>query len=218
MNEEQKGGAAPAGGGGEQPASPRPVPRARTGEGLSEEDLRKEIPSRVVDRLKISLADALEDVSYYAGNPIIVVRKERLLEVMNFLKHDPDLHLRQLADLCGADYPDREKRFEIVYQVNSIRHGHRVTLKVRLAAEEAAPSVTGVWRSANWFEREVFDLLGVRFEGHPNLKRILLSDDWTGHPLRKEYPTEGKPEDHMLLRDPGFRPPDITTGQLPFEP
>jgi NADH-quinone oxidoreductase subunit C len=217
MNEEAKGGPPPAGGDPEKPA-PRPAPKARTGEGLSEEELRKEVPSRVVDRLRISFADALEEISYYAGNPIVVVKKERLIDVMKFLKNDPDLHMRLLADLCGADYPDREKRFEIIYQPNSIRHGHRVTMKVRVAENEEAPSVTGVWKCADWFEREAFDMLGVKFQGHPNLTRILLSEDWVGHPLRKEYPTEGKPEDHMLLRDPGFRPPDITTGQLPFKP
>ncbi|MEE9217867.1 MAG: NADH-quinone oxidoreductase subunit C [Acidobacteriota bacterium] len=217
MTEEKKGDAQSAGGAGDQPA-PRPaVPRARTG-GLSEEELRKEISSRVVDRLKQCFADAIEEVSYYAGNPILVIARSRLIEVMKFLKNDTDLHMRQLADLCGAHYPDRPQCFEVVYQLNSIRHGHRVTVKIRLAEGEEASSVTGVWKCADWFEREAYDMLGIKFSGHPNLRRILLSEDWVGHPLRKEYPTAGKPEDHMLLRDPGFRPPDITTGQLPFEP
>ena len=216
MSEETKGGAPPAGGGGEKPA-PRPAPRARTG-GLSEEELTKEVPSRVVERLKSSFPDAIEEVTYFAGNPIVVVKSDRLIEVMTFLKNDADLYMRQLADLCGADYPDRPQRFELIYQPNSIRHGHRITLKIRIAEGEEAPSLTGVWKSANWFEREAYDMLGIRFKGHPNLTRILLSDDWVGHPLRKEYPTEGRPEDHMLLRDPGFRPPDIMTGDLPFKP
>lgn len=195
-----------------------PPPRARTGEGLSEEELRREVPSLAVERLRSRFPDAVLEVSYYAGNPIVVVARERLLEVMALLKDDPALDMAYLADLCGVDFPDRPQRFEVVYQPRSLRRGHALTIKIRLADGEEAPSVTGVWPSANWFEREAYDLLGIRFAGHPNLKRILLTDTWVGHPLRKEYPTEGRPEDHMLLRDPGFRPPDISTGILPFKP
>jgi NADH-quinone oxidoreductase subunit C len=208
MSEEPKGPDRPA----------APVPRARTGEGQSEEELRREVPSKAVERLRSRFADALREVGYYAGNPIAVVARERLLEVMTFLRADPELDMAFLADLCGADYPDRAQRFEVVYQPRSLSKGHALTIKIQLGEGEEAPSVTGVWPSANWFEREAYDLLGIRFAGHPDLKRILLTDAWVGHPLRKEYPTEGKPEDHMLLRDPGFRPPDITTGTLPFEP
>lgn len=215
MSEETKGHDRPAGGGPPPPAAP---PRARTGEGLSEEELRKPVPSAVLDRLRERFADAIEEVSYYAGSPIVVVRKDRLAEAMSFLKTDERCDMKYLADLCGADYPDRPQRFEVVYQPTSLRLRHRLIVKVRLAEGEEAPSLTGVWRSANWFEREAYDLLGIRFAGHPDLRRILLAEEWVGHPLRKEYPTEGKPEDHMLLRDPGFRPPDITTGELPFKP
>jgi NADH-quinone oxidoreductase subunit C len=208
MSEETKGADRPA----------PPAPRARTGEGLSEEELRREVPSRVVERLRSRFAEALREVSCYAGQPIVVVARERLLEVMTFLKTDPELDMAFLADLCGVDYPERAQRFEVVYQPRSLSQGHALTVKIQVGEGEEAPSVTGVWPSANWFEREAYDLLGIRFAGHPDLKRILLTDTWVGHPLRKEYPTEGKPEDHMLLRDPGFRPPDITTGTLPLKP
>ena len=218
MSEETKGPARPpAGGEGEAPRPAAP-PRARTGEGLSEEELRKPVASAALDVLRERHADAIEEVSYYAGHPTVRVRRERLLEVMGFLKNDPRTDMKFLADLCGADYPERPKRFEVIYQPASIRLGHRLTVKVSVADGEDLPSMTAVWKSANWFERETFDLLGIRFAGHPDLKRILLADEWVGHPLRKEYPTEGRPEDHMLLRDPGFRPPDITTGDLPFKP
>lgn len=217
MSEETKGLDRPAGGGEGEHARPA-APRPRTGEGLSEEELRKEVRSVVVDRLRERFADAIEEISYYAGNPILVVRKEQLVELMSFLKNDPGTDMKFLADLCGADYPGRPQRFEVIYQPTSVRLRHRVTVKVRIADGEEVPSMTAVWKSANWFEREAYDLLGIRFAGHPDLKRILLTDEWVGHPLRKEYPTEGRPEDHMLLRDPGFRPPDITTGELPFKP
>jgi NADH-quinone oxidoreductase subunit C len=218
MSDEAKGVDRPAGEGGGE-AAHKPVARlARTGEGMSEEELRKPVPSAAVDLLKARFPDAVEEVSYYAGHPIVVLRKERLIEALTLLKNDPQTDMKHLADLCGAHYPDRPRAFEVVYQPHSIQRRQRLTVKVRLADGEQAPSVTAVWKSANWFERETFDLLGIRFSGHPDLKRILLTDEWVGHPLRKEYPTEGKPEDHMLLRDPGFRPPDISTGDLPFKP
>ncbi len=218
MSEENKGPDRPAAAEGGEHPKPAAAPRARTGEGLSEEELRKPVPSAILDVLRGRFADALEEVSYYAGHPIVVVRKEKLPEIMRFLKEDARTDMKFLADLCGAHYPDRPQSFEVVYQPCSIRLRQRLTVKIRLAEAEHAPSMTAVWKSADWFEREAYDLLGIRFEGHPNLRRILLTDEWVGHPLRKEYPTEGRPEDHMLLRDPGFRPPDITTGLLPFEP
>jgi NADH-quinone oxidoreductase subunit C len=218
MSEETKGPDRPAG--GHEGATPRPAPvsRVRTGEGLSEEELRKPVSSLAVDRLQQRFPGAFPEVGYYAGNPIVVVDKSKLIEVLRYLKTDPDLDMKYLADLCGADYPDRPQRFEVIYQPRSLRKGHALTLKVRVSDGEEVPSATAVWKSANWFEREAYDLLGIRFAGHPDLKRILLTDTWVGHPLRKEYPTEGRPEDHMLLRDPGFRPPDISTGLLPFKP
>ncbi|MBI1987248.1 MAG: NADH-quinone oxidoreductase subunit C [Nitrospinae bacterium] len=119
------------------------------------------------------------------------VAREQIVEVCHFLKTDPQLAFDYLSDLSGVDYPDREKRFEVVYHLYSIPQGHRVRLKVQVAEGEAVPTVTGVWRTADWHEREAYDLLGIPFEGHPDLRRILLPDDWKGHPLRKEYPLAG---------------------------
>jgi len=105
-----------------------------------------------------------------------------------------------LCDLTAADWPKREKRFDVVYHLYSIPRNHRLRLKVRVGEGEPVPSATTVHHSAEWHEREVFDLFGVAFEGHPDLRRILLPDEWKGHPLRKEYPLEGFPEQHMRLR------------------
>ena len=128
---------------------------------------------------------------HYADELTTRVPKEHIVEVCSFLREDPELAFDYLSDLSGVDYPEHEKRFEVVYHLYSISKGHRVRLKVEVGEGEAVPTVTGVWRTADWHEREAYDLLGIPFEGHPDLRRILLPDDWEGHPLRKEYPLEG---------------------------
>jgi len=95
--------------------------------------------------------------------------------------------LTLLTDETAVDYPKREKRFEIIYQLYSFKQNHRLRLKVLAGDGESVPSVCGLWPTANWLEREVFDMFGIQYEGHPNLKRILLPEDWVGYPLRKDY-------------------------------
>lgn len=115
-----------------------------------------------------------------------------LRDACHFLKTQPDLAFEFLADLTGVDLYPVEPRFEVVYHLLSLPHNRRLRLKVRLpGSDPRLESVTGIWPAANWLEREVFDLFGVYFEGHPNLRRILMPDDWEGHPLRKDYPVEG---------------------------
>lgn len=121
----------------------------------------------------------------------IKVEKGKIVELCRFLKDDPHLDFNYLSDLCGVDYPEREKRFEVVYHLYSITKRHRLRLKLSVKEGDSVPSVSGVWQTANWHEREAYDLLGIPFEGHPDLRRILLPDDWEGHPLRKEYPLMG---------------------------
>ncbi|MBI3092487.1 MAG: NADH-quinone oxidoreductase subunit C [Candidatus Tectomicrobia bacterium] len=121
-----------------------------------------------------------------------LVDRQRIVEICRFCHDDPDLYFNLLSDLCGADYPDEEERFTVVYQLYSIRHNQRLRLKVKTKEGVPVPSVTSVWRTANWHEREAYDLYGIVFEGHPNLKRILMPDNWEGFPLRKEYPPEGQ--------------------------
>lgn len=117
----------------------------------------------------------------------IVVKKERILNICHFLHSSPELDFSYLADLCGVDYPDRSPRFEVVYHLYSINKNHRLRLKARVGVDESISSVESVWKTANWHEREAFDLFGIRFENHPDLRRILMPEDWDGHPLRKDY-------------------------------
>ena len=120
--------------------------------------------------------------------PTWVVRREVLAELARDLRDHPETRFDLLLDLCGVDYPDREERFEAVYHLYSIPRGERLRLKVPVAeADPVLPSLVPVWKAANWFEREAFDLFGLRFDGHPNLSRILCHEGFQGHPLRKDY-------------------------------
>ena len=122
--------------------------------------------------------------------PIVWIPSNRILEVCRFLKTERS-YIR-LSFITAIDWYPLDPRFEVVYEVHSLEHNHWLRLKCRLA--EASPeieSVTGVWGNANWYEREVFDLFGIRFRNHPNLKRIMMPADWEGYPLRKDYPVSG---------------------------
>ena len=127
------------------------------------------------------------------GETTITVARENIVAACEFLKQAPGLEFNFLADLCGVDRgPEEEPRFEVNYHLFSTTKHHRVRLKVLLNEDDAiVPTVTGVWRTANWHERETYDLFGVIFDGHPDLRRILLPDDWQGHALRKDFPLRG---------------------------
>lgn len=119
--------------------------------------------------------------------PFVEVSADAIDDVCRFLRDEPELDFDNLNNLSGVDYPER-KVIELVYNLFSYRLGHTITLKVMaLRDDPVAKTVERVWAAANWLEREIFDLLGVRFEGHSDLRRILLPDDWIGHPLRKDY-------------------------------
>ena len=128
----------------------------------------------------------------FRGDETIVIKKETLASLMQFLKDDPDLNFNVLMDLSAVDYStfgEARPRFEVVYHLYSIRKNHRVRIKVPLEDQNAIlPTVTPLWQAADWYEREVWDMFGIRFEGHPNLKRILMYAEFVGHPLRKDYP------------------------------
>ncbi|HVI96721.1 MAG TPA: NADH-quinone oxidoreductase subunit C [Anaeromyxobacter sp.] len=124
-------------------------------------------------------------------DPFCVVKRERIVEVCRFLETEPGLELDFLEDLTAIDWPKRNV-IEVVYHLLSYTHRHSIVLKVEAdRANPVVPTVEGVWKTANWFEREVYDLFGVTFEGHPDLRRIMLPDDWIGHPLRKDYQEAG---------------------------
>lgn len=127
------------------------------------------------------------------GDETLIIKREGLLDVCKFLKEEPSLSFNMLLDVTAVDYLNiKNPRFEVVYHLRSLIKFHRVRVKVPLDEKDLKiPTLTGVWKSANWFEREVFDMFGVIFEGHPDLRRLLLYDEFKGHPLRKDYPIKG---------------------------
>ena len=140
-------------------------------------------------RLRERFADAIVSSDLEAVDPWVVVEPAAIAEVARFCKEDGDLSLDNLMCLSGVDYPGEDPpRLEVVYHLFSYEHRHRFVLKVRLDREQPKlPSVEDTWGVANWHEREAYDLLGILFEGHSDLRRILLPDDWQGHPLRKDW-------------------------------
>jgi NADH-quinone oxidoreductase subunit C len=158
------------------------------------------VPSRALERLQATMPERIGEPHYFAGEVTLPLETGDLLAVCRFLRDDPDCAFDLLADLSGADFPDRDKRFQVVYHLASVRHITRLRLRLAVPDGTEVPSVMPVWPGADWFEREVFDLFGVRFAGHPHMVRILMPDDWVGHPLRKDYPLPGFPEQHIRYR------------------
>ncbi|HJN22499.1 MAG TPA: NADH-quinone oxidoreductase subunit C [Rhodospirillales bacterium] len=143
-----------------------------------------------------SLAREVLETEIKRDELIIVVHREVIVKVLTFLRDDVNCQFKQLLDICGVDYPCRDDRFDVVYNLLSLTHNRRVRLKVRTAEETPVPSACGVFVSANWWEREVWDLFGIYFSGHPDLRRILTDFGFDGHPLRKDFPLTG----HVELR------------------
>jgi NADH/F420H2 dehydrogenase subunit C len=167
-----------------------------------------DIARRVVE----ALGNRVVEQGAHCGQHWVLVRPAHLRETLAFLRDTPELDFEALMDVGGVDYlgygDDREWRFEVVYQLLSLRLGHRFRVKVAVPDDQTeVPSIWDMWRLANWMEREVWDLFGVRFTGHPNLRRILCHDDFRGHALRKDYPinrrqTLARPVEHLLTDDP----------------
>jgi NADH-quinone oxidoreductase subunit C len=145
-----------------------------------------------VARLIAWNAPAVDGVKFDREEMTIYVTREAIREACVLLRDDPDCPFNYLSDVTCVDWYPSEPRFEVVYHLLSMPKKERVRLKVRLSGDAPAlDSVTSVWPGANYFEREVFDLFGVRFNGHPYLRRLLMPEDWEGYPLRKDYPVEG---------------------------
>ena len=125
------------------------------------------------------------------GELSLTVKAASIVKVLNYLKDDAGCLFKQLVDVCGVDWPGREQRFDVVYHLLSMKHNQRIRVKVATDEETAVPSVTGVFSSAGWFEREVWDMYGVLFSDHPDLRRILTDYGFEGHPLRKDFPLTG---------------------------
>jgi len=156
------------------PAAPKPPVVLQT-------PLDNEFVTRFRAKFGAALLEAMED----RKQAILIVERARLVEIALHLRDDEKFDM--LSDLTAVDWPKRGKRFEVVLNVYSFAKNERLRLKVLAADAEEVPSVVGVWPTANWQEREVFDMFGIVFSGHPDLKRILLPDEWQGYPLRKDY-------------------------------
>jgi NADH-quinone oxidoreductase subunit C len=154
---------------------------------------QKSTPSQLVTALQQENAHWVSEIVEARGEVTAVVPRLHIVDVCSALKSSPDAQFDFLADLCGADLGvEEEPRFEVNYHLFSTKKHHRLRLKVLLNETNAhVPTVTGVWRTANWHERETFDLFGIFFDGHPDLRRILLPDDWQGYALRKDFPLRG---------------------------
>jgi len=143
-----------------------------------------------------SLGSKLLSSATTFGELTLVVASADIVEVATFLRDDPQCQFKSFVDICGVDYPQRVDRFEVVYHLLSPRLNHRIRIKVRTGEDEPVPSITGVFAGADWFEREAYDLYGILFTGHPDLRRILTDYGFEGHPLRKDFPLTGFVEVH----------------------
>jgi NADH-quinone oxidoreductase subunit C len=175
--------------GGEAASSPKAPPEAKAAPKAAPAKPAGPTPvpwqSELVDAVRRAFPEDSFDALTYLGQNFIILPSEGILPVAMFLKSE--LGFDMLTDLTAVDYPKREKRFEVIYELYSFPRNERLRLKAPLGDGESVESVSSVWGAADWLEREAFDMFGIRFANHPNLKRILLPDEWEGHPLRKDY-------------------------------
>ena len=155
----------------------------------------------------------------------ISISTNQILDVVDFIKNDEACEFRQITDIAGVDFPDRQKRFEVIYHFLSFKHNSRLRIKIINGEDESIPSITSIFPAANWFEREAFDMYGIQFKDHPDLRRILTDYGFEGYPLRKDFPLSGNVEirydeiDKKIIHEPvnlqqDFRSFDI---QSPWE-
>ena len=145
----------------------------------------------MIEKLKEKFSASILEVTTFREEVTVTVAKEGIFEVCKFLHSDPDLRFDFLTDLCGVDFFPRDPRFEVVYLLYSMKNNRRLRLKTSVGENESVPSVESIWKAADWLEREAYDLFGISFANHPDLRRILLWDGYEGHPLRKDFPLEG---------------------------
>mgnify|MGYP001163756535 CR=1 FL=1 len=165
------------------PAAEKPKPKPRPKK-PSYEDLEEDT---LLDSLKEQFPQGIVSGQVFLEQPIYTVTLDRLYDVMLYLRDHSELAFDYLVDVTALDYLGDEERFVLVYQLYSYQSSRLIRVKARLPEDQTAPSVTSIWRTANWLEREVYDMFGIEFSGHPKLRRILLPDDWRGYPLRKDY-------------------------------
>ena len=155
-----------------------PAPRMASNEG-------------VIDAVKAAIGDAFVAARDSVGEISVTVVREKLVEAMVALRDTPGLEYQQLMEIAGVDYPERPERFEVCYHLLSLTKNRRIRVRVSTDEDTPVPSVTGIWPVANWLEREVYDMYGVLFENHPDLRRILTDYGFQGHPQRRDFPLTG---------------------------
>jgi NADH-quinone oxidoreductase subunit C len=163
------------------PGTPKPAPPPAKPPAVLQIPLDNELTRRYRERFGAAILDALED----RKQPYLIIQATQVTEIALYSRDEEKFGL--LEDYTAVDWPRREKRFDLVAILYAHSHNSRLRLKIPLAASEDVPSLVPIWPVANWLEREIFDMFGIRFTGHPDLKRILLPEEWEGHPLRKDY-------------------------------
>jgi NADH-quinone oxidoreductase subunit C len=153
--------------------------------------MTKQALQELGDHLTASLGSDVERFEMVRGEAILWVPAPGLIKVVTFLRDNPKCLFKMVVDICGVDYPEREKRFEVVYNLLSLKYNLRLRVKVAAGEDEPVPSVTGIYSVAGWFEREAWDLYGIYFSDHPDLRRILTDYGFEGHPLRRDFPLTG---------------------------
>jgi NADH-quinone oxidoreductase subunit C len=160
------------------------------------------------DHLDGALGEALVSSQVAYDELTVTVEANKIVEVLKLLRDDPLCRFIQLIDLAGVDYPERRKRFDVVYHLLSLQDNARIRVKLSVGEDDTVPTVTGVFPNADWYEREAFDLYGIVFDGHPDLRRILTDYGFEGHPLRKDFPLTGftqvrwDPEQSRVVYEP----------------
>lgn len=149
-------------------------------------------PIEIAERLKEQFPFDVLDLASFRDQVHVTVKRDRIIDICNYVHKDPDISMDYLSDLCGIDYPGRRLRFEVVYNLYSLKYRHRIRIKALIPENDPSiDSVVPIWKGANWHEREACDMFGIIFNGHPDLRRILMPEDWEGYPLRKDYPLQG---------------------------
>ncbi len=145
-------------------------------------------------KIKEALPDAVVSYAQAFGELTIVIERSKIFDACRYVHDEPTLDFDFITDICSVDFPNESPRFEVIYQLYSIRRNHRIRLKARVPeADCTIDSVVAIWQGANFMEREVYDMMGIRFNNHPDLRRILMDDDYEeGYPLRKDFPVEGR--------------------------
>lgn len=152
-------------------------------------------PLEIAEKIKNKFPSDVLDAVSFREQVSITVKRDRIIDICRYLREDPDILMDYLSDLCGVDFQDKRLRFEVVYNLYSLKHRCKIRIKALIPGDDPSiESVVSLWNGANWHEREVYDMYGIVFKGHPDLRRILMPEDWEGFPQRKDYPLKG-PED-----------------------